>query len=64
MQLGRELAWLIIPAFVFATSMLANRYEWVENDRLKFFLDPLFFLFIATCAYNLVKAACFRFTRR
>jgi hypothetical protein len=36
----------------------------VENDRLKFFLDPLFFLFVATCAYNLVKAACFRFTRR
>jgi hypothetical protein len=64
MHLGRELAWLIIPAFVFATSMLANRYEWVENDRLKFFLDPLFFLFVATCAYNLVKAACFRFTRR
>jgi len=63
-RLRRELAWLIIPSFVFATCMLANRYGWVENNRLKFFLDPLFFLFVATCSYNVVKAACFRFIRR
>ena len=63
-QLGRELAWVIVPSFIFATCMLANRYGWVENNRLKFFLDPLFFLFVATCLYNVAKAACLRFVRR
>jgi hypothetical protein len=62
--LGFQLAWLVVPAFVFATCMLANRYDWVENNRLKFFLDPLFFLFVATSTYNLLKAICFRFIRR
>jgi hypothetical protein len=62
--LGRDLAPLVVPAFVFATTMLANRYDWVEANRLKFFLEPMFFLFVATCGYNLVEAACFRFTRR
>jgi hypothetical protein len=63
-ELSGELASLVVPAFVFATSMLANRYEWVENDRLKFFLEPLFFLFVTTSVYNILKATCFLFTRR
>ncbi len=61
--LSRDLGSLVVPSFVFATCMLANRYEWVENNRLKFFLDPLFFLFVTTSVYNLLKAICFRFIR-
>src|SRR5262245_19147647 len=63
-ELGHELASLVVPAFVFATAMLANRYDWVENDRLKFFLEPLFFLFVLTSGYNFIRAACFPYTRR
>jgi hypothetical protein len=63
-QLGPALRLLAVVSFIFATCLLANRYDWVENDRLKFFLDPLFFLFGATCPYNSLKRACSPFIRR
>jgi hypothetical protein len=37
---------LAIPvALIVATTLLANRGRWIEADRLKFFLEPLFFVF-------------------
>ena len=62
--LGRELALLLVASFIFATCMLANRYDWVEANRLKYFLDPLFFLFVATSSYRLVRDACLPFRKR
>jgi hypothetical protein len=39
-------------AFIFAATMLANRGRWIEADRLKFLLEPVFFVFGATSFYR------------
>jgi hypothetical protein len=44
---------LIVVAYVFGVSLLGNRSEWYEGNRLKFFLEPTFFVFILSQAARL-----------
>ncbi|MBF0286533.1 MAG: hypothetical protein HQM14_01830 [SAR324 cluster bacterium] len=47
---------LSLPFFyAVAIIMLANRYEWVESDRLKFIIEPVFYCFIVTQFHTLFK---------
>jgi hypothetical protein len=50
----RETAGRLVPVlFIFATSMFCNRYGWTEALRFKFFLEPLYWLFIFAEAHAL-----------
>jgi len=47
---------LIIPViYIFLLLSLSNRYEWSEADRLKFFLEPLLYVFIINQFSSLYK---------
>ncbi len=50
-QIGFELSIFGFALFVYATSTLCNRYEWVEAQRLKFILEPMFFVFFGSQLY-------------
>ena len=63
-QVGLELSLILFALFIFSTSVMANIYEWVESERLKFFLEPMFFVFIGTKIYWAIRRACYLFTRR
>jgi MFS family permease len=55
---------LSLPFFyVFTLANLANRFEWVESERLKFFIEPTFFIFLAFQFYRFkeifIKLICY-----
>ena len=43
-------AFLFLAAAILMTVLLANRYDWTEADRLKYFLMPTFFAFLVSSA--------------
>jgi hypothetical protein len=63
-QAGFELSVFTFALFIYLTCVMANIYSWVEADRLKLFLEPIFFVFCATQLYGLARRLCCRFTRR
>jgi hypothetical protein len=54
-EVGQSLSLLIPAAFIFSATMLANRGPWIEADRLKFMLEPVFFVFCAGSFYRLSR---------
>lgn len=57
-------AGIMIPlTYIFLVTNLSNRYNWltgdfnwVEADRLKFFLEPVFYVFIMNQAYHFISS--------
>lgn len=50
---------LFIPAaYIFLNSNLSNRCYWIEANRLKFYLEPVFYIFITSQIFCLFKQ-CF-----
>ncbi len=49
-----EITGRIMPiGYIFLITTLSNRYDWTEAVRLKFFLEPVFFIFVASQIYIL-----------
>ena len=54
---------LLIPSYIFAVCILGNRYDWYEGGRLKFFLEPTFFVLIATQMYMAKESISFLYSK-
>ena len=47
---------VLIPAYIFSLCILANRFDWYEGGRLKYLLEPTYFVFILVQAYWVTKS--------
>ena len=48
-----------VPAYVLGISLLGNRFNWYEGQRLKFFLEPTLFVFLVVQGYMFAKGLIF-----
>ena len=45
----------LIPCYILSVCILGNRYDWYEGGRLKYLLEPTYFVFISVQAYWFMK---------
>ena len=48
----RSMALVLVPGFLFGICILGNRFDWYEGGRMRFFLEPVFFVFVVSQLYN------------
>ncbi len=54
---------MIVIGYIFLLSNLNNRNGWTEADRLKFILEPWFYVLILSCLYRFFEGSGNRFKR-
>ena len=42
---------ILVPGFIFGICIFGNRFDWYEGGRMKFFLEPVYFVFISSQIY-------------
>tara|TARA_Y100001934_G_scaffold281512_1_gene391477 strand:- start:554 stop:1972 length:1419 start_codon:yes stop_codon:yes gene_type:complete len=42
---------ILVPGFIFGICIFGNRFDWYEGGRLKFFLEPVYFVFVSSQIY-------------
>ena len=42
---------ILVPGFVFGVCIFGNRFDWYEGGRMKFFLEPVYVVFVSSQIY-------------
>lgn len=56
LELYKILGLILVPGYLFGVCILGNRFDWYEGGRMRFFLEPVLYVFITVQLYEIFRS--------